>query len=183
MTRVDAACSLFGRTSPIVLLIALTACGRGPSTPLSTSPTPGGDGVTKSKGSTPTSSSAIAPIPVNDTPYGAIEEVLRASPAEPGVRRRLVATAQSSPASANLRYAALHALEQAQPSSDTLAAAVVVAGLPGSTPEERWLVDNAISVLIRLDSPDARAALASFKSSGSFKADAANLFAASGKER
>jgi hypothetical protein len=122
-------------------------------------------------------------VPANDVgvPFGSLEEALRANPSEPGTRKRLRATALNTPADVHLRYAALHALEQAPPQSDTLAVAVAIAGLPGSDDGQRWLVANAIAVLTRLNTPDARAALASLQASPSFKADAANVLAANGK--
>lgn len=161
---------LHGHTSVALAIgvVLLAGCTRGtnaaataPSSPTtaaagSAKPGLGGQGTPPgaSDGAAKTSAAAEPTGPVGD-----LEAVLRLDPAKPRARKRLRATALDATLEARVRYAALHALELAPPVSDTLAVAIALAELGAADEERRFLSQNAIAVLVRLDTPEARAAV------------------------
>jgi hypothetical protein len=109
--------------------------------------------------------------------------VLAADPRDTTTRRRLKKTATQTNANANLKLAALHALELAPPKQDVLDVALVLVALPASaTDDQRLLGQNGVAALSRLDMPEAKAALAQLGTTSSPQADAATALAAAGKE-
>lgn len=113
-------------------------------------------------------------------PFTDLPDLLKSDPANPAVRRRLKKTAVVTAADANLRIAALHALELAPPKQDVLQVALVLIAGPVTSDDQRWITQNGVAALSRLDLPEAKTALAQIQAP-STQSDAANALAASGK--
>lgn len=134
----------------------------------------------------PASPTATATVPLPPPPsYTSADEIARVDPRDPAVRPRLRATALDPSLSAVLRWSALHALEISPASrKDALHVALGLAFLSGADADQRFLATNAVGVLTRLDTPEARGALAQLSSSDSpTAADTATALALKAKER
>jgi hypothetical protein len=171
------------RASRLIVVCALSGCTGGKSSTGATAsvvsaPSPTGGSTTPTGAGGPNATSTIS---ADATPFSSIAEVLRTNPADPAARRRLGATALLGGIPASVRYAALHQLELAPgQGGDTLQVAVAFATLTGSDGDSRFLAENGVAVLTRLNTPEARAALAQIHSPSS-QTDAATALAAQRK--
>lgn len=167
-----------GRTCCCSVVVILAGCTGGKSSPSSSAT------VVVAPG--PSSNDAAPSSPTNGVssteaaPYSTIDQVLRATPVDATARRRLRATALFAGAQAQVRYAALHSLELGCPKgADTFEVASALASLSSTdSPESRFLAENGAATLTRIDTPEARAALARLQGA---PASAATALAAKGK--